>query len=310
MAAEILKRLFTTAINAQLFPANTFLSRAIRDDQWVNNNTVELMNAGTLPDIVVDRNVLPAPIVQRADVAHNYEMEELTSSPILIRNMERLIEAGGASKRQSIMEQIMNQIRTKMASRALVKWATGVTDIIVSSGSSRAVESKNGVQTGNRLAISLNDIFAVQQRFHKQDVLPDNSDLNGVAVIPYSMKTDLMKIAQFTDADKAGVGRTSVPNGVLARALGFDWYVRSEVLKLDVSNVLKADGAAEAATDQNTALFYSPDYVRLAMGATEVFTDEDKPEYYGSIFSTLARFGAVAARNDKKGIVLLYEDNA
>jgi len=309
MAAELLTRLFTTEIVPNLFPSTGFMTRARRDDQYVNNNSVEIQNAGALPNVVVDRIVLPAPISQRSDVAHNYVMEELTTDPTLLRNIETLLEMGGMNKRADILRDHVSQIREKMAKRTLVKWGTGVTNKIPTTGTGRAAESKNGIQTGNRAAITVKDIANVQQQFHKTDILPDNEDLMGVAVIPYSMKTDLMQIVQFTDAEKAGAGRSSMPSGILARAFGFDWYIRSEVLTLDTGDSLKAEGAAEAADDQNTAIFYSPNYVRLAMGSTRVDVSEYKPEYYGNIMSALAMFGAAPARNDKKGIVLLFENN-
>lgn len=308
MAAELLTRLFTTEIVPQLWPSNSFLSRCRRDDAFVNNNSVELQNAGTLPGVEVNRSVLPATISQRTDVAHNYELEELTTDPTLLRDLETLIEMGGMNKRQSILEQHVNSQNTMMADRALVKWATGVTSVIPSTGSARPATDKSGTQTGNRKAITVTDIVDVQSVFHKEDVVPDNSEVMGIAVIPYSMKADLLKIAQFTDADK--YGRSSIPSGVLARAFGFDWYVRSSVLRLDASNALKAQGAADATDDQNAAIFYSPAYVRAALGSVKVYINEAKADYYGSIMSTMVRFGAVASRNDKKGIVLLYEDNA
>ncbi|HMG89266.1 MAG TPA: hypothetical protein VK589_04380 [Chryseolinea sp.] len=309
MAAELLTRLFTNEIVPNLFPSTGFMTRAKRDDDKVNNNSVELQNAGAVPTVEVNRNVLPAPINQRTDVPHNYEMEELTSDPTLLRNLETLIEMGGMNKRADILKDHILAIREKMAKRALVKWATGVTVKIPTTGATRAVESKNGVQTGNRASVAIADLVSVQQIFHKTDVLPENEDLMGVAVIPYSMKSDLLKIAQFTDSEKAGPGRNGLPSGVLARAMGFDWYVRSEAITLNTSDVLVAEGAAEAASDQNAAVFYSPNYVRLAQGATRVDVSEYRPELYGHIMSGLAMFGAVAARNDKKGIAILFENN-
>lgn len=310
MAAELLSRYFTTEIIPNLFPSTGFMTRAKRDDDKVNNSTVELHNAGAVPNVEVNRTSLPAPISSRTDTPHNYELEELTSDPTLLKNIEVLLEMGGMNKRADIIKDHIASIREKAAKRILVKWATGVTALVPTTGSNRAAESKNGVQTGNRKAVTVADLAKVQQIFHKQDVLPENEDLMGVAVIPYSMKTDLLKIAQFTEADKAGLGRNGLPNGVLARAFGFDWYIRSESLLLNASNALKAEGASEAADDQNAAIFYSPNYVRLAMGAIRADVSEYKPEYYGHIMSALAMFGGTAARNDKKGIVLLYEDNA
>ncbi len=310
MAAELLSRYFTTEIIPNLFPSTGFMTRAKRDDDKVNNSTVELHNAGAVPNVEVNRTSLPAPISSRTDTPHNYELEELTSDPTLLKNIEVLLEMGGMNKRADIIKDHIASIREKAAKRILVKWATGVTALVPTTGSNRAAESKNGVQIGNRKAVTVADLANVQQIFHKQDVLPENEDLMGVAVIPYSMKTDLLKISQFTEADKAGLGRNGLPNGVLARAFGFDWYIRSEVLLLNASNALKAEGASEAIDDQNAAIFYSPNYVRLAMGAIRADVSEYKPEYYGHIMSALAMFGGTAARNDKKGIVLLYEDNA
>jgi hypothetical protein len=310
MAAEILTRRFTTEIIPNLFPSTGFMTRAKRDDDLVNNSTVELDNAGAVPGVEVNRLILPAAITQRTDTPHNYEMEELTSNPTLLRNLEVLLEMGGMNKRASILADHIKAIREKMAKRTLVKWATGVTAVVPTTGTARAAESKNGVQTGNRAAVTIKDIANVQQYFHKTDIVPDNEDVQGVAVIPYSMKTDLMQIVQFTDAEKAGSGRSSLPSGVLARAFGFDWYIRSEALLLDTGDALKAEGAAEATSDQNTAIFYAPDYVRLAMGSVRADVSEYDPKMYGHIMSALAMFGASAARNDKKGIVLLFENNA
>lgn len=310
MAAELLTKVFTKEIIPNLFPSTSFLSRARRDDDLVNNNTVELQNAGAVPGVTVNRTVLPAPIGQRTDLPDNYPMEELTTDPTLLRNLETLLEMGGANKRADILKDHIMAIRQKMAKRALVKWATSVTAKVPTTGTARVVESKNGVQTGNRNAVTIKDIANVQQYFHKTDILAENEDVNGVAVIPYSMKTDLLQIAQFTDAEKAGAGRSSIPSGVLARAFGFDWYVRSEAILLNSGDTLKAEGAAEATDDQNAAVFYSPNYVRLAMGAVRADVSEYKPEYYGYIMSALAMFGASPARLDKKGIVLLFENNA
>lgn len=309
MAAELLSRYFTTEIIPNLFPSTGFMTRAKRDDDKVNNDSVQLQNAGAIPGVEVNRLVLPAPIASREDTPHEYALEELTSNPTLLKNIEVLLEMGGMNKRADIIKDHIAAIREKAAKRILVKWATGVTSLVPTSGTARTAESKNGVQTGQRRAVRIDDIANVQQIFHKQDVLPENEDLMGVAVIPYSMKTDLLKLSQFTEADKAGVGRNGLPNGVLARAFGFDWYIRSEALLLNSSDALKAEGAAEAANDQNAAIFYSPNYVRLAMGSIRADVSEYKPEYYGHIMSALAMFGGTAARNDKKGIVLLYEDN-
>ena len=148
--------------------------------------------------------------------------------------------------------------------------------------------------------------MAINNRFYKDDIVGGTDGVQGVAVITPAMLSDLMLIPQFTDADK--YGRSSIPTGVAARAFGFDFYVRSSVVVTDGADALKAEGAAAAATDQDAAVFYSSDYVRKAKSGVQILMDENKPEYLGSLMNARCRFGAAPARNDNKGVYLLFED--
>ena len=302
MAAELLKRLFTSEIQPQLFPGGSWLSRSMNDDQYVNVNTVELAHSGTLPSVKVDRVVLPAGIGKRTDVPTNYQLKELTTDPTLLQDSEALVVAYG--KRASILDQHIKMQREKMQNLALYAWAAGAATYRASTGTGRAAGGPS--QSGNRKAFTMADIAAVQQRFYSDNINPELEAVNGVAILTPRQYGDLLGIAQFTDADK--YGSSNIPSGVVKRALGFDFYVRSSVVVLNSSDALKAEDAAAASGDQDAAIFYSPDYVRRAVGAIKTYVDEDKPEYYGSIFSTMVRFGAIAARNDNKGVYLLFED--
>lgn len=302
MAAELLKRLFLSEIQDVLFPSYGFMSRALNDDAFVNNNSVELAHSGTIPAVAADRSSLPATIAKRTDAATQYLLQELTTDPTLLQDSEELIVA--YDKRASILRQHANKQMQKCGNIALYNWAGGATDFIPTTGTGRAASGPS--QTGLRRAITLDDLLAVKERFHADDAVPDNSDINGVAVLTPRQYSDLLGIPQLTDEEK--FGSAALPTGVRSRILGFDIYIRSSVTVLDDSDDLKAEGAAAAATDQDAALFYSPEYVRRAKGAVKVYIDEDKPEYYGSVFSTMVRFGAAPARNDNKGVYVLFED--
>lgn len=309
--AELLKRLFLAEIQPVLFPAASFMSRAKNDDAYVNNNTVELPNSGTIPAVQVDRTSLPATIAKRTDTAANYQLNELTTDPTLIQDSEALIVA--YDKRMSVLDQHVKQINFKAANRFLnsIAGSASVTKI-VTTGASRAVDSKGGVETGTRKALTIADLTNVKQQFHKQDVTQENEDVMGIAVLPYAMYNDLLQIAQFTQYLQYGAGAV-VPSGVIARAFGFDFYVRSQVninaktTGAGSIGALAADGAAEAVDDCQSALFWHPDYVRRAKGAPKIYIQTDKPEYYGSIFSCMLRCGFIAARADGKGVVSLTE---
>lgn len=305
-AAELLTRYFHTEIQPKLFPGNSFLQRALNDDAFVNNNSVELPHSGTIPSVQVDRSSLPATIAKRTDAASQYVLEELTTDPTLLQDSEGLVVA--YNKRSSILDQHALQINTKAADRALYKWAAGADSghIMVSTGTARAATGPS--QTGNRKAFSKADIILVRQKFFADDVINENAELMGIAILTPAQYGDLLGISDLTEAQK--YGRATFPSGVIDRVLGFDIYVRSRVTVLNSSNALKSEGAAAAADDQDAALFYHPNFVRRAKGANKVYIDVDKPEYYGTVMSVMQRFGASPARNDNKGICLLYEDNA
>lgn len=302
-AGELLKRLFHTEIQPLLFRDNGFLAHTKNDDAFVNNNTVELPNSGTIPGVAVDRSVLPATIAKRADVAHQYTLEELTTDPTLLQDSEGLTVA--YNKRASILDQHGKEIMQKAASRAPYKWAedltTGAGNIIASTGTVGRVASGPS-QTGSRKEFLKVDIINAKTILDRQDI----STLDRHMMITPDQHADLLKIDDFVRAD--ALGFSNIPRGMIGMLFGMTIWMRSRVVTTDGSDVIKTEEAAAAATDQNAAIIWQADAVRTALGSSKVFIDNDKPEFYGSIFSVMKRFGAVKSRNDNSGIVLLFED--
>jgi hypothetical protein len=307
MAAEILKRYFHGEIQELLFPTHGWLSRSINDNAFVNNDSVQLPHAGTLPAVVVNRVILPATISKRTDIPTEYKLEELTTDPTLLQDSEALVVA--YDKRASILKQQAQLINKKGADRALVKWAAGANEAgtFATTGAARPAGNSNGGQTGNRKAMTEADLVTIQGKFFADDVVTELEDVQGIAIITPRMYADLITLDNFKRADAYGV--SNIPSGVVRRAYGFDFYVRSSVIVADNANAIVAEGSVPAATHQDAALFYSPSFVRKALGERKTYLNADLAEYYGSIFSMMVRFGASPARNDGKGIYLIYEDN-
>jgi hypothetical protein len=178
---------------------------------------------------------------------------------------------------------------------------------VASTGSTRTAGNTNGSQTSTRKKFTEADIQGMQKFFFQDNIQTDIGDINGVAVITPAQYMDLMGISNFTL--QYAYGTANIPSGVVKRAYGFDFYVRNPVVVLDSSNVLKAEGAAGATGDQDCAIFFSPQYVRRAVGSIIPFIRLNDPTMYGDVFSMLVRFGAAPARNDNKGVYLLYESN-
>lgn len=74
--------------------------------------------------------------------------------------------------------------------------------------------------------------------------------------------------------------------GTVGKLYGFDVYQRSGL-----------------GSDTVGALAWQQDCVSRALGATELFTDDRNPLYYGDILSALVRAGGAVIRADKKGVI-------
>lgn len=303
MAGELLKRQFLSEIQPLLFPNNDWLSRSKSDDAFVNSNTVELPHSGSITGAGVNPSSFPLTIEKRTDTATNYTMNVVHSLPTHIEINEALTVA--YDKRASVLEQHGKEIMKRVASLALYSWAGGASNFKATTGATGRLASGNS-QTGSRKEITIADILAINTRFYQDDIVGGTDGVQGIAIITPAMHADLLAIPQFTDADK--YGKSNIPSGVASRAFGFDWYVRSSVVVTDGADALKAEGAAAAATDQDAAIFYSSDYVRRAKSGIKVLVNIDVPELLGSTFNALCRFGASPARNDNKGVYLLFED--
>jgi hypothetical protein len=304
MAAELLIRQFTREISEQLFPDNSFLNFAINDDAYVNGNSVELPQSGTIPSVLVDNSTFPIPVSLRADSAVNYTLENLNTEVTHIPTVEVLTEAGGAMKRASITNQQAAALRTKAGTRCLINWGTGAT-AIPTTGAARTPSAPSG--TGTRKKFVRADLLAAIEELMSGDVPTPVNGANLMLVVNSAFYTDLIDIDEFIRADALG-RQGALITGQVGRIYGCDVIMRSSVLVTDNTDAVKADGAAAAVTDQGAALLYHPDYVRKATGAFKVYVEADKPQYAGTIMSSELRFGSRRARSDGKGIALIFED--
>jgi hypothetical protein len=142
----------------------------------------------------------------------------------------------------------------------------------------------------------------------------DNIPSSGrILLIPsYMYNVDLLNIAGIVQAYQ--FGSAVAPNGVVARLMGFDIMIRSEVLVYDntgtpVLKALNGDGTltTPATTDQGAALAFHPNYVAVALGDITPYYNENRAEYFGSIFSAEIMHGASKLRTDQKGVVALVQ---
>ncbi len=304
----LLIEVWSTEIQDNLYMGNEFMKAATDHSMWVKYKTVHVPQAGSTSTVEQNRSVFPAAIGSRTDTELTYSLNQYTADPILIQNIEELQIS--YDKRKSVLMNMMSQLQFVVATQTLYAWApSGATRIVATSGSTSTLNLPHSTATGSRKMTTIADMTKL-----KSILDADNIPQQGrIFLAPqYMYNVDILNITGIVQAYQFGTA--IAPSGVVARLMGFDIMIRSEVLVYDntgtpVIKAINGDGSltTPATTDQGAALAFHPNYVCHALGTIMPYYNENKAEYYGSLFSAEVMHGASKLRTDQKGIVALVQ---
>ncbi len=292
----IQKQLWVSDISGNLYKNIGWLEKAVNDDAYVENKTVSLPQSGAKPNVVMDRATVPATITQRTDTVEEYNLHEFTSDPTLIRDIEE-VEVS-YDKRSDVLADHDMTLRERLADYAAYVWGNGVTTVTTSGASREA----GGSLTGARLSTTKKDVvkLAVQLTRNKVPVA------GRFLVMDADTWADVMNDPTLTSRDYTE--DINIETGSIGRLLGFETYVTEELGFYGVgTNVAIAPGATIPVTAERFCLAYNPLFVRRAKGAIKVFENIDDATMFGSVFSSLVRFGVAHRWTDKRGVVALKQ---
>lgn len=296
-------------IQENLFAGNEFVMTGTDHSMWISNKTVHLPQAGANPDVKKNRAVLPATISERTDTDLTYSMNDFTTSPVLITDVEEI--QNSYAKRNSVFGHHISALGDVIGNQTAYAWASsGAGNVFNTTGTSGAGALAPSA-TGNRKAITLADILTLKNKLDMDNV-PQSGRILLMPAALYNI--ELLAIADVYQAQS--YGQSALPSGVVNRIHGFDIMVRPSVVVFDNSAtpVIKAiddDGTptTEATTDNLACIAYHPNYVAQAVGSTKIFMNEDDAAYYGTYLSGLQMFGAAKIRTDQAGVAVLAQDN-
>lgn len=285
-------------IVGNLYKDNEFLQYATNADEYVvGGRAVHIPNAAAPSGVVVNRSSLPATVTQRTDIDITYSLDEYTSNPILVPNIDTIQLA--YNKRESVMMEDMANLKQAQADSMLYRWGATTANTIFTTGAAAAATAAGA--TGTRKLFTKDDLRKAKVLFDKQNI----PAVGRVALLPPEYLEQLL-----ADKDLA-VNFTQyadIANGVVGMVYGFKIMVRSSVLAFDkTTNTAKDPTAATAATDNSAALCWHPTSVERALGTVKMFEQLNAPTYYGDIYSFLVMLGGRVRRNDGKGIAAIVE---
>jgi len=300
------KEVWAADIKEQLFPSDSWMVESEDDSVFSDGKKVHRAVAGSLPGSARNRQTVPAQINRRTDQDTEYELDEFTTDPTLIQDIEE-VEVN-YQKRQSVLRQHTRQLNSDLAKWMAYNWAPeGSSAYIRTSGADRAALGTQFGATGNRKRINVADIFKAAQLFDDMEVPEEGRNI----LIPTGMYYDLVEAHWQDMLQLQAEGKAVLANGEVMKLFGFKLYKRSAKNLLTYTNaatpVLRAPDASPLNTVNAAALCWHRNFVTRAKGDIKVFENIDDATMYGSVFSALARAGGRHYYPDFTGVAAIIE---
>ncbi len=281
---------------------NGFLKNAYDDsDKVLQGRIVHIPQIGAKPAVVKNRAVFPAVAVRRTDTEVLYALDEYTTDPSHIPNIDAVHLS--YSKQDSVLGDHMSVLNEIVADDMLIKWGANATIQKTTGGPTAITVAPVAGQTGTRLAFHHKDL---QKSMIKMNVDNVPKDGNRYVMIDDNMfeafydslsETNAKDFSRFADAQ----------NGVVGKLHGFNIMTRSTVLATTSANAIKALGSTLAATDNLSSIAWHKNSVAFAIGDKKLFQDLNNPLYYGDVHSVLVMAGGRVRRNDGIGIYAISQ---
>jgi hypothetical protein len=279
---------------------NSFLKFAKDDSDYVTQGRiVHIPQPGSKPVVVKNRSSFPATAVRRTDTEVLYSLDEYTTDPTHIPNIDAIHLS--YNKQDNVLGDHMSTLTETVADDMIIKWGANATVVKTTGG---AIGPVTG-QTGNRKAFIEADLKNLMIKMNVDNVPKQNRyimiDDNMYGAFYDSLgQTNAKDFSRYADAE----------NGVIGKLHSFSIMTRSSVLALTSADAVKALGASLGATDNLASLAWHKDSVAFAIGDTKLFQDLNNPLYYGDIHSLLLMAGGRVRRGDSKGIYAVTQDAA
>lgn len=294
------KEVWQSAIIDNLYPDDSFAAKAVDDSAFIDNKVVHIPNAGVASSVATNRTTKPAQIKQRTDNDLTYQMDELTTDPIYIPNIETV--QFSYNKRESVITNDRRALQTAAHDNLLNRWGVAAESNVVMTTGAEIDAHTSTTATGKRKSITRDDVYALMTKFDADDVPQQDRYL----LLDAYMYAQLL--ADLTNADKqAFFASANAQKGVLGELAGFQILKRSRVLRLNASKKVLGWSETAAAGELAAGFAWQKDSVSRALGNFKMFENLGDPSYYGDVYSFLIMTGGACRRYDKKGVALIAE---
>ena len=257
------REIWIPEIIEKFYPDDSFLTYSKSLDAWVDNNKLNLQEAGVDPAVYVDNELYPIPIAVRTDIPHEILLKRFDTGNTVHVNAIEVEESAG--KRQSVTEGHRNSLRQKFARLAAFNWAPAEDGAYTPVKATDGKKNKRGYKgmtyemvmdmelAFDEMEIPGEDRILVLNPLHAMDLRLQDLDM-------YKAFYNEKKLFSFN------VVRSSLNpryNGATGKKLAWT--------------------APVSATDAPSSLFYSKEAVAKARGTVDMYSRLNDPEYRGDV---------------------------
>jgi hypothetical protein len=290
MAAELNQQVWISQLMENFYPDSSFLAYAKDYTGFVNNNKLNLAEAGLDPTVLVNNTTYPIPVSERLDIPHEVPLDQFETENTIVR-------------RPTAIEYAYDQLESVlMGHRNALKAKTGMWAAYAYAPASNTVDTPVLVTTGDndgtgRLRLLPEDIIRLKTEYDNVDYPLDKRYL----VLNPLHVADLMKydLSIFKDI-------VDIKNGEPQRFASFNMMQFSRTPTYTTATKLKkAFGSSfNASTDSVSSFAFYADEIAKADGDVFMYAALNDPKERATIVGFDKRFIAMPIRNKGIGSII------
>ncbi len=277
------KEIWIPEIIEKFYPSDSFLTYSKSLDAWVDNNKLNLQEAGVDPAVYIDNEQYPIPVAVRTDIPHEIILKRFDTENTVHVNAIEIEES--AEKRQSVIEGHRNSLRQKFARLAAFNWAPAensrFTPVQAADGKTNARGHKG---------MTYEKVMDMELFFDELEIPQEGRIL--VLNPLHAMDLRLQDLAMY----KAFYSENKLFSFTVVRSSLNPRYNGSTGKKL-------AWEAPVSATDAPSSLFYYKEAVARARGTVDMYSRLNDPEYRGDVIGFNMRGVATPVTGKNLGAV-------
>lgn len=285
--AGLAKEIWLPEIMEGFYPDSSFLTEARDLTAFVENDKLNLAEAGVNPDVLVNNTTYPVPMSERADIPHEIELDYYDTTNTVIRNAVK--SELSYDKRASVLYGHRQALMTYFMQKAIHAYAP-TTD-----GEFTPVLETTGTAGNDGFkAVTFDDFDTLENRFDEAEIPVEGRIIVLCLKHQMQLKAEDRKLYKEVMRDKQ-LGTFKVYKLAEKRMPLFDFFTGEK----------KAYGAAaEPNTTQMVSVAFHKDEVMRCDGSLDLFFRERDPEQRGDILGFQKRGIALPLRGKALGALV------